>query len=101
MRTTCESQYQEGVGILLSKRAKNGLIDWKSISSRLMTARFKGRIRNVTIVQCYASTEDTETVLKTSFYSQLQDTMRQGNNRKDILIIEDRNAKIGSKNLEL
>jgi hypothetical protein len=47
----------EGVGMLLSKRAKCSLIDWKPVSERLMSARFKARSRNVTIVQLSAPTE--------------------------------------------
>ncbi|KDR12355.1 hypothetical protein L798_13779 [Zootermopsis nevadensis] len=60
-----DNPHQGRVGILLSKGARNSLIDWKPVSSRLMTARFKGRVRNVTIVKCYAPTEEANEDLKT------------------------------------
>ncbi|KDR07658.1 Craniofacial development protein 2 [Zootermopsis nevadensis] len=95
-----EDPHQGAVGILLSKRARNNLIDWKPVSSRLMTASFKGRVRNVTIVQCYAPIEEANGDLKTRFYSQLQDTTKSYS--KDILMVMgDLNAKVRSENLGL
>lgn len=51
-----DAEHREGVGLLLNETAKRNLLDWKPISERLMTARFKTRVRNVTVIQGYAPT---------------------------------------------
>lgn len=51
------SPHTAGVAFLLSRAAKRSLISWQPISERLITARFKCKARNVTIIQCYAPTE--------------------------------------------
>jgi hypothetical protein len=48
-----EDPHLEGVGMLLNKRAKCSLIDWKPVSERLMSARFKAKARNVTTVHMH------------------------------------------------
>jgi hypothetical protein len=48
------NRHQEQVGLILSKK----MIDWKPVSSRIIVARFKLNMRNVTVIQCYAMTED-------------------------------------------
>ena len=36
------------------------LMEWKPIISRLMKIRMKGKHINITIIQCYAPTNDSE-----------------------------------------
>jgi hypothetical protein len=54
-----DNRHQEGVGFILSKKAKQSMIDWKPVSSRIIVARFKSNVRNVTVIQCYALTEES------------------------------------------
>jgi exonuclease III len=51
-----DTNSREGVGILMDKEAKRSLIEWRPISSRIIVARFKTTIRNITMIQCYAPT---------------------------------------------
>ena len=39
-----------GVGIMISKTAGRLLIDWKPVSSRIITARFYTKVQKVTVV---------------------------------------------------
>ncbi|XP_073965211.1 uncharacterized protein [Choristoneura fumiferana] len=58
------SKHEHGVGILLSKKASGSLLEWKPVSERIITARFRSRVRNVTIVQCYAPTNAADLDVK-------------------------------------
>jgi len=87
-----------GVGILMTNRAKKGLMDWKPISERIITARFKTKVRNITIVQCYAPTEEASEEEKEAYYDQLE-MITQNIKKQDIKIfIGDMNAKVGQEN---
>ena len=63
------ARHIEGVGIMISKTAARSLIEWAPVSSRIMTARFYTRIQKVTVVQCYAPTNDADQETKGSFYN--------------------------------
>jgi hypothetical protein len=45
-----DNRHQEGVGFILSKKANQSMIDWKPVSSRIIVARFKSNVRNVTVI---------------------------------------------------
>lgn len=77
---------QEGVGFLLSKSAKNSLLEWRPISERIILARFKTKVRNVSIIQCYAPTEVDDYENKEAFYSKLSETMRLIK-KQDIILV--------------
>ena len=63
-----------------------------------MVARFKTRIRNLTIIQCYAPTGITEKDKKEEFYQQLSETINTVKQRDVIIVVGDMNAKIGPNN---
>ena len=48
------------------------LMEWKPINSRLMKIRMKGKHINITIIQCYAPTNNSEEESKDAFCDQLQ-----------------------------
>ena len=96
-----DDPHQEGVGILLSSRAKKSLLDWKPISSRIIYARFKGKVRNISILQCYAPTEIAEADFKEQFYTDLQTTVHTVNKKDILIVMGDLNAKVGCNNLGL
>jgi hypothetical protein len=48
---------KECVGMMLSKYVTKSLIEWTPVSERIIIARFKTRIANVAVIQCYAPTE--------------------------------------------
>ena len=67
-----DSQHHEGVAVVLRKGMEKSLLDWKPVSSRLVRARQRGRQINITLIQCYAPTNDREDTDKDAFYQQLQ-----------------------------
>ncbi|XP_067207872.1 craniofacial development protein 2-like [Linepithema humile] len=90
-----------GVGIIMTTEIKRSLIEWNPVSDRIITARFRTKNRNVTIIQCYAPTEATDDNGKDHFYNQLQSTIAAVH-RKDVrIVMGDFNGKIGSNNNNL
>jgi exonuclease III len=73
-------------------------MEWSPISERITLACFKTKIRDPTIIQCYAPTEMTEKDKKEEFYQQLSETITTVKKRDVIIVMGDMNAKIGSNN---
>lgn len=95
------SNHESGVGLLLTTESHRSLMSWKPISDRIITARFKSRVRNVSLIQCYAPTEGASEEMKDRFYGQLNavyDTIPRGD---IICVLGDLNAKVGSDNASL
>ncbi|XP_025996626.2 uncharacterized protein LOC105203684 [Solenopsis invicta] len=90
--------HESVVGMILSKTAKLCLLNWKPISDRLITARFRTHARNLTIVQCYAPTEQAPLETKEDFYDQLSSTITNTPKGDILLLMGDLNAKVGSDN---
>ena len=90
-------EHRGGVGILMNKEARRSLVEWSPISERIILARFKTKIHNLTIIQCYAPTE-MDKDMKENFYQQLHETVTAVQKKDVIIVMEDMNAKIGSNN---
>jgi exonuclease III len=98
-QTGDNAEHREGVVLLLNKVAKKSLVEWQPISQRVMTVSFKTKIQNVTIIQCYAPTENAENERKEHFYYILKETVRKIWKKNVIIIMGDLNTKIGSNNV--
>ena len=73
-------------------------MEWSPILERIMVACFKTKIRNQTIIQCYAPMEITEKDKKEEVYQQLSETINTVKQRDVIIVMGDINAKIGPNN---
>jgi exonuclease III len=71
---------------------------WNPVSERIITALVKTKYRKITIVQCYAPTEDGEPDEKESFYSLLDKTVVSHHRSDIVLMMGDFNAKVGCSN---
>ena len=71
---------------------------WRqSQNDRMTSVLFQGKPFNITVIQVYAPTSNTEEAEVERFYEDLQDLLEL-TPRKDVLfIIEDWNAKVGSQ----
>jgi hypothetical protein len=95
------SKRESGVGLLLTKETQKSLMSWEAVNDRIITARFHSRVRNVTIIQCYAPTNEASSDVKDRFYSELSQVFEK-TNRGDIkMVMGDLNAKVGRENYML
>ena len=63
----------------------------------MISSHFEGKIFNITVIQAYAPTSNTEEAEVERFYENLQDLLELTAKKDVIFIIGDWNAKIGSQ----
>ncbi|KAK3090899.1 hypothetical protein FSP39_015581 [Pinctada imbricata] len=90
--------HKEGVGIILSNKAKKSLMEWKPIDERLMYARFFTTSLKISIVVVYSPTNESAEEVKEAFLEQLQSVINNIPKHDVLLIIGDFNAKVGRNN---
>ena len=90
--------HERGVGFILSKEAAQCLLEWEPVSERIIRTRFNSRWQQVTILQCYAPTNEATEEAKDDFHDQLQMVLEQVPCRDVKIIMEDMNAKVGMDN---
>ena len=86
---------------MVSKRVRNAVFGCNLKNNRMISVRLQGKPFNITVIQVYATTSNTEEAEVERFYEDLQD-LSELTPKKDVLfIIGDWNAKVGSqKHLE-
>ena len=82
----------ERVAVILGKEIEKCLMEWKPINNRLMKIRMKGKHINITVIQCYASTNGSEEESKDAF--QLQAKLESTPCHEMKIVIGDLNAKM-------
>ena len=85
---------RQGVGLTLSKKVKKSLISYSPYSERFMTARLHTRQINITVLVCYAPTDDAKDDVKDDFYQQMYDILAEQPRHDIKLVIGDFNAKL-------
>ena len=98
------SGYQEnkgihGVGTAISKRINSSVQLWKAVSARVCMLRLEAKPTPVTIISCYAPTEEADSATKDDFYQSLQATVDDTPKGDLLLIGGDMNAKLGQAHI--
>ena len=70
-----ESLRRNGVVIIVSKRVQNAVLGCNLKNDRMISVHFQGKPFNITVVQVYAPTSNTEEVEVEWFYEGLQDLL--------------------------
>ncbi|XP_063708921.1 craniofacial development protein 2-like [Culicoides brevitarsis] len=96
-----EDVHQYGVGILINRRFRQSVMTYRFINECIMTVRFKGSARNLSVTQCYAPTEDAETEIKEAFYDTLNTILAEVPKRDLVLLMGDFNAQVGENNEDI
>jgi hypothetical protein len=55
-----DDDHIRGVGILVNKNIRGALLELNPVSERIITARIQTKLRKMSIVHCYAPTENAE-----------------------------------------
>ena len=90
-----EDTHIRGVALVISKQKANTLLEWDPISDRIMKARFNSKHCKLTIILCYATTNESDKEDKEDWYEQLQQAVAKVPQHDMLLIIGDMNAKVG------
>ena len=73
-------------------------MEWEPINERLIKARFNSKYCKLTIIQCYAPTNDSKDEVIEDWYEQLQAEVTKVSHHDMLLVMRDMNAKVGSDN---
>ena len=81
-----ESLRRNGVAITVNKRAQNAVLECSLQNNRMISVCLQGKPFNITVIQVYALTNNTEEAEVEGFYEDLQDLLEL-TPKKDILFI--------------
>ena len=92
-----ESLSRNGVAIMVNKRVRNAVLGCNLKNNRMISVHFQGKPFNITVIQVYAPTSNTEETELERFYEDLQDLLELTPKKDVLFIIGDWNAKVGSQ----
>ena len=81
-----ESLRRNGVAIMANKRVRNAVLGCNLKNNRMISVRFQGKPFNITVIQAYAPTSNTEEAEVERFCEDLQDLLEL-RPKKDVLFI--------------
>ena len=88
---------RNGVAIMVNKRVQNAVLGCNLKTNRMISIRLQGKAFNITVIQVYAPTSNTEEIEVKQFYEDLQDLLEITPKKDVVFIIRDCNAKVGSQ----
>ncbi|CAF1302854.1 unnamed protein product [Adineta ricciae] len=88
-------QHERGVGILLDKETSKCVKGFWAASDRVILIKLHGKPFNISLIQCYAPTADSDDDAITNFYEDLDNAYSQCNSNDIIYVMGDFNAKVG------
>ena len=92
-----ESLRRNGVAIIVNKRVQYAELGCNLKNDRIISVCFQGKPLNISVIQAYAPTSNTEEAEVEQFCEDLQDFLELTPKKDVLFIIGDRNAKVGSQ----
>ena len=92
-----ESFRRNGVTIMVNKRVQNAVLGCNLKNDRMISVCFQGKPYNITVIQVYTPTSNTEEAEVERFYEDQQDLLELTPQKDVLFIIGDWNAKVGSQ----
>ena len=94
-----ESLRRNGVAIIVKKRIQNAVLGCNLKNDRNISIHFQGKPFNITVIQVYALTSNTEEAEVEWFYEDLQDLLELTPQKSVLFTIGYWNAKVGSQEI--
>ena len=94
-----ESLRRNGVAIIVNKRVRNAVLGCNLRNDRMISVRFQGKPFNITVIQVYAPTINTEEAEVEWLYEDLHDLLELTPKKDVLFIIGDWNTKEGSQQI--
>ena len=82
---------------MVNQRVRNAVLGCNLKNDRMISVRFQGKPFNITVIQVYAPTSNTEEAQVERFYEDLQDLLELTLPKDVLFIIGDWKAKVGSQ----
>ena len=82
---------------MVNKRVRNAVLGCNLKNDRKISVRFQGKPFNITVIQVYAQTSNTDEAEVEWFNEDLQDLLELTPKKDVLFIIGDWNAKVGSQ----
>jgi len=92
-----ESLRRNGVAIKVNKRVQNAVLGCNLKNDRMISVCFQGKPFNITVIQVYAPTSNTEEAEVERFYEDLKDLLELTPKNDVLFFIGDWNANVGSQ----
>ena len=92
-----ETVRRNGVAIMVNKRVRYAVLGCNLKNDRMISVCLQGKPFNITVIQVYAPTSNTEEAEVEQFYEDLQDLLELTPKKDVLFIIGDWNAKVGSQ----
>ena len=92
-----ESLRRNGVAIMVNKRVQNAVLACNLKNDRMISVHFQGKPVNITVIQVYAPTGNTEEAEVERFYEDLQGLLELTPKKDVVFITGDWNSKVGSQ----
>ena len=80
---------------MVNKRVQKAVLGCNLKNDRMISVRLQGKPFNITVIQVYALTSNTEVAEVERFYEDLQDLLELTPKKDVLFIIGDWNAKVG------
>ncbi|XP_029164802.1 craniofacial development protein 2-like [Nylanderia fulva] len=95
-----DKNHWKGVGIIVSGRFKNCIIDFIPYSDRIALIKINARPTNLNIIQIYAPTADAPDEEMEIFYEQIKEMLKLTKKHDMNIIMGDFNSRIGKERYE-
>ena len=82
---------------MVDKRVRNAVLGCSLKNDRMISVRLQGKPCNITVIQVYAPTSNTEEAEVEWFYEDLQDRVELTSKKDVLFFIGHWNAKVGSQ----
>ena len=98
-RKKWNSLRRNGVAIIVNKRIQNAVFGCSLKNDRMISVRFQGKPFNISVIQVYAPTSNTEEAEVEQFYEDIQDLLERTLPKDVLFIIGDWYSKVGSQKI--
>ena len=82
---------------MVNKRVQNAVLGCNLKNDRMISVHFQGKPFNITVIQVYAPSNNTEEAEAERFYEDLQDLLELAPKKDVLFIIGDWNSKVGNQ----
>ena len=95
-----QGREHHGVAFWIHQKVASYLIEYNVINNRIITATFKATPKNLSIIQCYAPTQDKDEEIADAFYGDLSRTIGLVPKKNVLCVMGDFNARVGENAYE-